>query len=219
MPSPTPPETWALLGASRGLGRAFFEVAQTEHPHVRWELVARRFQGLEASSRVTLTPADLSRPQEREALWQRLFEAVRPKRLFYFAGGGPYGTFEKKDLKDHRWALETTFFAPLEMIHAALRAARPPLQVVVIGSAVAEDRADPWAASYSSAKHALLGLMKSLWAEEKGVDLRLFSPGYMDTDLLPPGATARQGPLSPPQEVARQLLDWCLDLEGPAHYK
>ena len=219
-------KTWALIGSSRGLGRAVFEEALARDPSRDFFLAARKIQLLEGlkakGENVKVAAIDLSRADERSKLWQLLGQ-VQAERIFYFAGGGPFGFFESKALRDHRWALETSFLAPMELLHHVLQDYKSLKQVVVVGSAIAEDQADPKAASYSAAKHALLGLMKSLWAEQKlrspQVDLRLFSPGYMDTELLPAGATPRQGRLDSPRDVACQLLDWCLDPEGAAHYK
>jgi short-subunit dehydrogenase len=151
-------------------------------------------------------------------LWKRLSSQSGLGRVFYFAGGGPYGDFSSKELKDHRWALETTFMGAMEALHFAMR--NRLKQIVFVGSSIAEDQADPRAASYSAAKHALFGLLRSVWEETPSdVDVRLFSPGYMDTSLLPPGATARQQDLSKPDEIAARLLEWCLDPEGQRHYK
>lgn len=222
-------ETWVLLGSSRGLGRAFFQHAQKLYPDLKFLLVARKVALLGElagdSPNVRYIGADLSEPLGRTNLWKTLFSEVKPQRIFYFAGGGPYGPFQQKELKDHRWAIETSFLAPLELLHESLQeSTRGYLkQVTVIGSAIAEAQPDPGSASYSAAKHGLKGLMSSLWEETRGqaLDLRLYSPAYMDTDLLPPGATARQQaePPESPQTVADSLLQWCLDPGADKHYK
>jgi hypothetical protein len=58
----------------------------------------------------------------------------------------------------------------------------------------------------------LKGLITSVQNENstEGLDLRLFSPGYMDTGLLPKNAWPRQGGqrIFSTDEVANQLLTW-----------
>ena len=78
-----------------------------------------------------------------------------------------------------------------------------------MGSSVAEDKADPGAASYAAAKHALKGLLESVILEKPDLDVRLFSPGYMDTGMLPQNAWPRQqGLAEDPDAVARRLWQW-----------
>ena len=100
------------------------------------------------------------------------------------AGGGPHGKFQSKEFKDHLWAYKLNLLFPAELIHWSLRNLSLK-QFVLVGSSVAESNADPLASSYSSAKHGLKGLVSSINAEGCDFDLRLFSPPYMDTDLLP----------------------------------
>ena len=83
--------------------------------------------------------------------------------------------------------------------------------MVLIGSSVCEEKADPLAASYAAAKHAVKGLYDSLRAEAPSWDLRLFSPGYLDTELLPKGAPIRYKTLWQPSEVAARLAAWAFD--------
>ncbi|MBK7960771.1 MAG: hypothetical protein IPK04_05925 [Bdellovibrionales bacterium] len=78
-------------------------------------------------------------------------------------------------------------------------------QGIFIGSQIAERNPDINAASYTAAKHALLGIISTLQKEalegkdtkkaSLAHDLRLFSPGYMNTSLLPPTAWPRLGAL------------------------
>src|SRR5690606_29913932 len=100
-------------------------------------------------------------------------------RLLYFAGGGPYGDFASKAWKDHMWSFQVNFLTPSRIIHHFLKQNRK-MQIVVVGSAVADDKPDPMAASYAAGKHGLKGLVGSIQAENPELDLRIFRPGYMD---------------------------------------
>ena len=104
------------------------------------------------------------------------------------------------------------------MLHALVSAKAPIPQVILVGSSVAESAADPKAASYCAAKHALRGLFLSLREEYPDWDLRLFSPGYMDTDMLPPHALVRKKGVHDPARVASDLWSWALTADRGAHW-
>ena len=93
-------------------------------------------------------------------------------------------------------------------------------QVIAVGSAIAEDRADLSAASYSAAKHALYGLWKSVNKElDAELDFRLFSPGYMKTPMLPATSLANlTEKCTEPAAVAQLFVRWMIDPSAQKHY-
>jgi short-subunit dehydrogenase len=192
---------YVLLGASRGLGAATKTIYKN------------RNKSVVAFSRSTDSSHDFSKLNESENTLSKI-EQERPTHIIYFAGGGPYGEFAKKDLKDHDWAFRLGFQFPAMLLHQVLRnpSSWPDLQqICFVGSAVAESNPDPGAASYAAAKHALKGLITSIQNESHGsLDIRLFSPGYMDTQLLPRNAWPRQveGLVKNPEKVAEFLVNW-----------
>ncbi len=209
-------ETIALLGASRGLGWALAEhlgeenlllVARRPPPQEKFErLKQARFQAL-----------DLAAAEQVEQILFPELSDFDPHRIVYLAGGGPYGPYGGKEWKDHLWAYQLSLLTPARLIHWVLKSKQMGglkrlQQLVFVGSAVAEDRADPGAASYASAKHGLKGLIRSLQAEP--LDIRLFSPGYMNTQMLPPNAWPRQQGerILEPEAVAQELWTWCQGL-------
>lgn len=148
-------------------------------------------------------------------LWERLvadFEKLNPTRIFYFAGGGPYGAFAKKEFKDHQWAWRLNFEFPCFLIHQLANSSHSGesfslKQFIYVGSAVAEN-GDAFAASYAAGKVAMKGLAQSLIAEDSlPFELKIFSPGYINTKMLPANAWPRQqaGLVQEPQKVAMQL--------------
>lgn len=139
-----------------------------------------------------------------------------PDRIFFMAAGGPFGAFESKAWKDHQWAWNLTFLFPARILHFLLKHNLKP-QTILIGSSVAENAGDQNAASYCAAKHALLGLYRTLRLENPDWDLRLYSPGYMDTPLLPPHAAVRNQGIHSPEAVARELWQWSLTGERGGH--
>lgn len=203
----------AILGASRGLGAG---LVGTSPSGVKLFLSSREVQLHETHSTLT---CDFSKPEEQSRLFAHLKD-FDPHRIFYVAGGGPHGAFAQKDWKDHQWALEVSLLMPMRLVHFVLQNLNSFQQIVLVGSAIAEDKADPGAVSYSVAKHGLLGLWRNLSVELPDKDLRLFSPGYMDTMMLPPNSAPRKSGVSlhSVQDVARALWDWSEHGDPGSHY-
>lgn len=162
---------------------------------------------------------DFSQPADFEELIQSV-DKLCPERIFYIAGGGPYGNFVEKEWKDHQWALQVSFLTPMKLLHHCLK--RPFLkQIIAVGSAIAEDKADSGAASYAAAKHGLKGLVHSLQAETEK-DVRLFSPGYINTEMLPLAAQGRLAPgvkVNQPADLACEFIDWAQTEDAPWHWR
>lgn len=194
------PIKFALLGSSRGLGKSFNEL-----------LIKKGYSSTEIyqASR-KMNQMDFSQKSNWDSYLLQLAEQ-NPEKIIYFAAGGPYGEFQKPEWKDHEWALNVTFLFPAYLLHQVLDRKKFPAlkQVTFIGSSVAESEPDPKASMYSASKHALKGLVTSVKKENPGLDLRLFSPGYMDTPLLPANAWPRkQNLVRNPTLVAEELLSF-----------
>ena len=203
-----------ILGARRGLG---FEILKL------WK--ARFTEGeIHASSRQQFEYLDIKTycwdmtvASDVENLLQTV-DQLTPQKIFYIAGGGPYGTFSEKQWKDHQWSLQLTLLTPMRLLHHCLN--RSFLQqFIVVGSSIAESKPDRGAASYAAAKHGLKGLMATL-KTETSKDLRLFSPGYMNTSMLPQGAQHKiNAPIGEPGAVAQQFIDWAQDPKASWHWE
>ncbi len=202
---------YILLGASRGLGWATYQEIKMQEPDSEILLVSRKIDSKknELKSLTATHSFDLTNWSKDDSLFKKIIE-FQPTHIIYFAGGGPHGDFETKKWSDHEWALKISFLTPAQMIHQVaqnqndLKALK---SVVVIGSSVAESNPDPHAASYCAAKHALKGLVSTLQIENKtAFKLNLFSPGYMETDLLPARSWPRtQNQAEKPEKVASEL--------------
>ncbi len=214
-------ETIAFLGCSKGLGRAvvqeYSKVSQSP-----FLLISRTEKLLTALKDEITTPTepfvfDLSRTENLEPLIDKLHEN-QVTRIFYFAGGGPFGLFAEKQWKDHQWGLNVTFLSPAKLIHSCLNQGtlNHVKQFICIGSQLADSQADPFSASYASAKHGLRGLISTLAVEQTALDLRLFRPGYMDTIMLPKNAKPRiEGDtLVQPEQAAEVFKIWAEDPSG-----
>ncbi|MFN8847184.1 MAG: SDR family NAD(P)-dependent oxidoreductase [Bdellovibrionales bacterium] len=197
-------ESILILGGSRGLGLSFLKGFKAlEIP-------------VENRSRKSLPSFDFSKTE----IWPLIIEQIvelNPSRIIYCAGGGPYGPYSRFEWKDHQWSLRVNFEFPAFLILNLLKKSPQNLkQLVFIGSQVAESKPDPGAASYAAGKHALKGLIFSIIAENQSpFDLRLLSPGYMDTDLLPLGAPPRlKGLARSPDAIASQMIQ---SISNPEH--
>jgi short-subunit dehydrogenase len=204
----------AILGASRGLGRALcLEIQSAEPPAVLF-LAARKENELKTVARATdlLCVADFTKADEQARLRTALFE-FQPTSIFYVAGGGPFGDFEQKAWRDHQWAFDLNFNCPAKLVYDVLTEAKWAShlkQFVWVGSAIAGQKPDPQAASYAAAKHAARGLVSSLQNEgAKKIAIELYEPGYLDTNLLPSNSWPRQQGLAKSvKDEARDLWHW-----------
>ncbi|MBT4761474.1 MAG: SDR family NAD(P)-dependent oxidoreductase [Bdellovibrionaceae bacterium] len=200
-----------LLGGSRGLGRKFLETVLENDNNGSHQilLISRKATQLDIESlgNIKCIDFDFSKTEQQKLVISEALD-FQPNRVFYFASGGPYGSFSQKQWKDHQWALEVSLLCPLRVFHALSQGVFLK-QFVFIGSSVAEDAGDKAAASYAVAKHGLLGFYRSVQLESPSIDIRLFSPGYMDTDMLPAHSKPRElGLCLDPKEVAIKLYDW-----------
>lgn len=215
-------ETMAFLGCSKGLGRQVY-LEMCERELVEKAILAARSKesllGLQNQTSVhsDVLPIDFSKEQNLSILIDKL-QQEQVTRIFYFAGGGPYGAFEDKQWKDHQWALQVSLLSPMKLLHEVLRneSLKCVEQFVVVGSLVADHQPDPFASSYAVAKHGLKGLVTSIVAEQKDLDVRLFRPTYIDTTMLPPQAKPRmQGDkILNVEDTARHFVDWAFDAKG-----
>lgn len=195
-----------VLGASRGLGLEFAKQLATGN---ELYLSARRMTEVKHSfpSSVHLKDFDFSKQSDQELVLSELTE-WQPDLVIYSAAGGPYGEFQKKKWSAHAWAMNVSLVFPVKLLHWGLQ--QDSVQTMAfIGSAIAESKADPKAASYSMAKHGLKGLIHSVVEEKPNKNIYLFSPGYMDTAMLPQNAKPRMAgaPILSPQKVAQYCID------------
>ena len=89
-------DKYLLLGASRGLGKSFSKLLRSaEVFHIS---VARNSTEVK-----NFIPLDLAILENVSAVVD-IIKDQGITHIIYFAGGGPYGEFEKKEFKDHMWA-------------------------------------------------------------------------------------------------------------------
>jgi short-subunit dehydrogenase len=183
-----------VTGASGGIGRAIaLELARAGVDQV---LLARRADRLatvrdeiaRTGRRAEIVIGDVTQPAARQqALDTALHQFGGLDILVNNAGVSAHGRFADADAARIRPIMEVNFFAPVELIRAALpllRIGRQPI-VVNIGSVLGQ-RGCPHKSEYCASKFALRGISESLRAEfaPLGIDVLVVTTGPTDTDFF-----------------------------------
>lgn len=208
-----------ILGAGSGLGLEVYKIAVKTFSETF--IVSRKNSA--HLDEAHFYQADFSKREQWASICTKISE-WNPSHVWYFAGGGPYGVYHEKKWSSHEWAFAVNFLFPAYLSHYLLsctaedslvdlalqnRAKSQLQQLIFTGSKIAENQPDKGATSYSSGKHALRGLVVNLFNEYSNIDIRLFSPGYMATPLLPENSEPRlQGLALDPSDVAIQFINW-----------
>lgn len=210
-----------VTGASGGIGEAL--ARQLVSAGGRILLVARRAERLQeiaaslagAAGRAVVLAGDITGESLRQAAVEKSRDEFGGLDLLVNnAGVGTLGRFEQSAPERLRQVMEVNFFAPVELIRAALpdlAAGRRPL-IVNVGSILAR-RGIPHAAEYCASKFALRGFSQSLRAElaGRGIDVLQVNPGSTETEffdhaLVPGKYPWRQPRGMSPDVVARRTL-------------
>jgi len=181
-----------ILGGSRGLGRA----------------LAGQISDSISVSRTGENPIDLSKSTSAPQEVLELINRTKPCRIIYSAGGGPHGEFFEKNMKSHMWAFNLNFFTPIQILYGLIEQNYKG-EFIYVGSAIAQRSQSTQSLSYAESKKMATRAVLSL--QSKLMKTKVFSPGYMDTDLLPKGAWPRTecpNLVVAPSRVASLLLNW-----------
>ena len=183
-----------ITGASSGIGREL--AAQLARHQACLVLLARRAERLGAlaeevaqyTEAAEIVNGDVTSPDIRRQALERAKERFGGLDILVNnAGVGAIGLFQHAGEERLRRIMEVNFFAPAELIRAALplleRGNRP---MVVNISSILGHRSVPRSAEYCASKFALQGLSESLRAEfsRLGIDLLVVSPGTTDTEFF-----------------------------------
>jgi short-subunit dehydrogenase len=231
-----------IVGASRGLGRSLAlysgshlegikEITLVARKHIKLnEVKDSLFTADEKNGRVSLGKTvnvnleslDMAKSEGQSAL-QKVILKNQFDLVIYAAGGGPHGDFVDKEFKDHEWALQVGLVTPMALVWSWLkcRDANKKGKFVAVGSRIAEQNPEPQGSSYAASKHGLFGFVRSLQEELKKNQNKvwLFSPGFMDSELLPLTAKIRHdgSKLMSTETAAQALLRWIKKDGGSWH--
>jgi short-subunit dehydrogenase len=210
-----------ITGASSGIGRAI--ALELARHGVDLVLLARREDRLSAVAeevtqigrRAVCIAGDVT----EHAVRQRALDAARDELggldiLVNNAGIAAHGRFAEADPARLRPIMEVNFFAPVELIRAALpllREGRQPI-VVNVGSILGE-RAAPHKSEYSASKFALHGFSEAARPElaRLGIDVLVAAPGptaseHFNVLVEDKGLPWREPRRMPADQVARQVV-------------
>lgn len=201
-----------ILGASRGLGSATYQALNLKYPDAQFILSSRKIENCQTYGNTKKIVQDFSKTPVDTIFFNEI-KNFNPTEIIYCAGGGPYGNFEIKKWSDHAWALNVNFLYPAQLIYEVLNKKLEFINLksmTFVGSDIAEVKPDAMASSYCAAKHALKGLVSTLQTEASSkFKIKLFSPGYMATELLPAQSAPRlQNLAENPAEVAKKLVEF-----------
>lgn len=146
--------------------------------------------GLRDAVGMTILSADLTSAEETENLLTELTQAgIVPDDIVYLPSAPfSYCQFKKLEPVSFEDALSLTLMPAVRILHALLpaMAKRGSGHVVTMLSAVTDGMPPKFLSAYTTAKYALLGLMRSLAAEygEKGILINGISPVMTDTRFL-----------------------------------
>ncbi|MCB0393120.1 MAG: SDR family NAD(P)-dependent oxidoreductase [Bdellovibrionales bacterium] len=193
-----------VVGGTSGLGKALAETL-FEKKHEVFVVGRKPIEGLQYTTLVS----DISKSEGIQAVESALKE-WRPDSIVYSVGGGPHGNFADREWKDHLWSFQTTFLAGARILHFSM-SENVTNQFIFVGSDIAENFPEPMGASYGAGKRALKGLVESIRSSDTNMDVRLFSPGYMDTRMIPKNAEPRlKYRLLDPKVVSEDIVDWMM---------
>jgi short-subunit dehydrogenase len=211
-----------VTGASSGIGRALaLELARQGADLV---LLARRAERLEEVAaeisrlgrRAQIVAGDVTDPEVR----RRALDAARDSLggldiLVNNAGVGAHGRFADAGADRLRTIMEVNFFAPAELIRAALPLLREGQQPIIVNiGSILGKRACPHKSEYAASKFALHGFSEAIRAEcaPLGIDVLVVAAGPTDTEHfdslieehgeLPWGEPRR----ATPERVARSIV-------------
>jgi short-subunit dehydrogenase len=206
-----------ITGASEGIGAACAQLAHDRG--ARLALVARSGERLAriAPPNSLVIPADLSEPDQRVTMINRVVEHFgHIDLLINNAGQGLYGATADIPLTEARQLFEINFFAALHICQLAIPHMGGGACIANIGS-VASKMTVPWSTLYSATKYALDSLSDGLRMElaPKGIHVLSVCPGHVRTGFQshamrgkPPGPilTSRNRFIISAEECARDIV-------------
>ncbi|HEU4820565.1 MAG TPA: SDR family oxidoreductase [Qipengyuania sp.] len=180
-----------VTGGGTGIGAAIAQALASKGARV--SLLGRRREPLDAvagalGEAAFVVPCDVTDPQAvADAMAAARGRHGRIDILVNNAGAAATVKFARLDFETWRSAMavncDAVFHCTRAVIDEMLRAGTG--RIVTIAS-VAGLRGVAYASAYSAAKHAAVGLMRSIALETKGTDVTVNSvcPGFVDTDIV-----------------------------------
>ncbi len=206
-----------VTGAGRGVGRACaLELARrgaavavaarnvSQVSQVAEEIVR-------AGGRAVACPCDVTDAAQVRGAVQAAREALGPITVLVLAAGvargAPFLETTEADWELHLRTNATGAFNAMQAVLPDMLAAGWG-RIVAVASVVSKT-AFRTAAAYTTSKHALLGLVRSVAVEyaDRGITANAVCPGYLDTEMTRENIVELSGRWGRPQEDVRRLLE------------
>ncbi|PWE28934.1 3-hydroxyacyl-CoA dehydrogenase [Pararhodobacter marinus] len=163
-------------GIGRAIARAFAEAGDAV------TICGRRMDALEETAQgytMTLRQADVTNEAQVAALFDQPYDVVVAN-----AGGGPAAKLRNTTLEQWNDTLAVTLTGTFLTFRAALDGMGQGGRLIAIAS-TASLKGGATIAAYASAKHGVLGLVRSVAQEvaKQGITCNAICPGFVDTPL------------------------------------
>lgn len=200
-----------VTGGGRGIGAAI--AAALTRGGARVTVLGRSEAALrarvETGEAAAFAIADASDTARFEAALRRIVAQAPVDILVNNAGAAISAPFLKTGHADFQKMLDINLLAPVIAAHAVLpvMTARGFGRIINIASTAAL-KGYPYVSAYVAAKHALLGLTRSLAMElaKTGVTANAICPGFTDTDMVAAAVEAIVRKTGRPEDAARAKL-------------
>jgi 3-oxoacyl-[acyl-carrier protein] reductase len=192
--------TWAVTGASGGIGQAFVQMALGQKATAVYAVGrnTERMRNSIQSPAVQLVPLDYSNESEVRNFIEQM-PADSPLRIVHAAGTIVHEVWGQLESNSVARQIEANLTSTIWLLDAILRRSFVDCSVLVIGSTLAER---PLATSgvYSATKAAVEALTKSsaLAGAEKGIRVNCLQLGVVET----PMTAQPRGPMSASEVIA-----------------